>query len=270
MMQNFLLQRSLSSYGKQTYVNWSLRNVNKAVVFIHGFSGSSLETFGDFNIEFRFRSEYFDHDVYFYGYDSLRVQTVISSNTFFSFLEAIQDNLNDIIAESGVSVQRTEKYSEIVIVAHSLGAVVARYALLIGVRKNMTWLENCKLVLFAPAHKGAKKAVKLYNQLPGFLKYIGPLTEFFVVTINEVMEGSDLIREIEEKYLSLLQKGTYQFAIAKKVVWAELDKIVNCSDFANDPSAEVFIGRNHTNVCKPSNSFIKPFEIVESVLKQNP
>jgi hypothetical protein len=269
-MENFLLQRQLSDWGKNTYVNWSVNKVTKAIIFIHGFNGSSLETFGNFNLEFRYRPEYFGYDVYFYGYDSLKIQIPISSNSFYSFLVTIHNNIKEIITNSKANVDRPYNYDEIVIVAHSLGAVVARYALLIGADKNDKWLNICKLILFAPAHKGAKKAISnLYNQLPGFLKYVGPLAEFFVVTINEVMEGSELIKELEIKYRSIMKKKDRQFAIAKKVIWAEYDRIVNCVDFLEDPQAEVFKGRDHTNVCKPTKRFTRPFEVVESILNHS-
>lgn len=269
-MQHFQLQRSLPSWGKNTYVNWATRDVQKAIVFIHGFSGSSLATFGNFNLEFRYKPEYYDYDVYFYGYDSLKIQTTVSGDAFYSFLETLYDQLGSVVTDSGLEVSRSRGYKEIVIIAHSLGAVVARYALLIGAKSKATWLDQCKLILFAPAHKGAKKAVKFYSQLPGLLKYVGPFADYFVVTINEVIEGSELIQDLEEKYRAILAKKTRRFAIATKVVWAEKERVVNNYDFLQDPRAEVMKQKDHTSVCKPTSSFTRPFAIVKTVLSQNP
>src|SRR5713226_7104842 len=48
------------------------------------------------------------------------------------------------------------QYGSVVVVAHSLGAVVARQALLdLDEDRNPKWLNKISLVLFAPAHMGA-------------------------------------------------------------------------------------------------------------------
>lgn len=68
MDSNFYMQRSISKWGKNTYVNWTRFPQNKALIFIHGFNGSSMETFGDFNLEFRFLPEYKDYRIrYLFG-----------------------------------------------------------------------------------------------------------------------------------------------------------------------------------------------------------
>ncbi len=123
-MNNYSIQRKIPKWGKKTYVNWSLNPNGKAIVFIHGFNGSSMETFGDFNLDFRVRPKYEGYDVYFFSYQSLFSQISNSAIYFLDFLTAIHDDIKDVIKNSGSTEKRKGNYTKIVIVAHSLGAVV--------------------------------------------------------------------------------------------------------------------------------------------------
>ena len=64
---NHLSERKLSGWGKDTYVFWAVKPVGKAVVFIHGFNGSTADTFSEFEVLFRDNAEFDGYDVYFFG-----------------------------------------------------------------------------------------------------------------------------------------------------------------------------------------------------------
>ena len=270
---NFYLQRNISNWGSETYVNWALEPEYKAVVFIHGFNGSSMETFGAFNYEFRYRSEYKGRDVYFYGYDSLFQQISNSALTFLDFLKDIHDKLHDVVSNSGLNIVRDKVYSEIVVICHSLGAVVARVAFNEGYEAGDTlFLDKCKLVLFAPAHKGARKSIGRLIAFPPYLQALGPFIHHFVLTLDQLLEPETIITPMEQKCKELIDVNNVKtFTIAKKVIWAAPERVVNNVKFAKDPKAEQYKIRkvNHLKVCKPSSKFTDPLDEVAKVLNSS-
>ena len=265
-MKNFLIQRAIPAWGKNTFVNWSLQSQNKAIIFIHGFNGSSTETFGDFNLDFRYRPEYAGYDVYFFGYNSLFAQIANSALDFLEFLRALHDDINSVINESKANVIRPGHYSKMILIAHSLGAVVARQGLNDGYDNNENWLDKCELILFAPAHIGARTEIDSFINFPGPLKALGPLARYFVVTLNQLLAPGIIINPMTEKCKELIAvKGIKTFTIAKKVLWAERERVVINRKFLNDPNA-LRIPGNHEKICKPSKNFERPFDEVRTLL----
>jgi pimeloyl-ACP methyl ester carboxylesterase len=265
-MSNFYIQRNIPKSGKKTFVNWARDPVYKAVVFIHGFNGSSLETFGSFNDEFRTREEYKGRDVYFFGYDSLFDQISNSALNFLKFLRRIHDDLPEVVQESGLGVKREEPYSEIVIVCHSLGAVVARIALNEGSRSNPAFLEKCRLVLFAPAHQGA---MTVFGNLgfPGNFSVFGPVIKYFVLTFDQLIDRSLVIDDMEKRCAELISKGITSYTIAEKVIWASPERVVINKTFLSDPEPVIFPGKvSHVKVCKPTPRFPEPLNELKKVL----
>ena len=267
---NFNLQRNIAEWGPETYVNWAKNPVYKAVVFIHGFNGSSMETFGGFNYEFRYRSEYDGRDVFFYGYDSLYQQISNSALSFLEFLKAIHNDLSAVIKSSGIKLKRENEYSEIVIICHSLGAVVARVALNSGYDyKAGAFLNKCKLILFAPAHKGARKSIGNLIAFPGYLRPLGPLIHHFVLTLDQLLEPKTIIEPMEQKCKNIIAHDKIKtFTIAKKVIWAAPERAVINDFFGDDPQPRQYkkVKVNHVMVCKPTRRFTDPFDEVAEVL----
>jgi hypothetical protein len=271
---SFYIQRNIPTWGIKTFVNWAVTPKYKAVVFIHGFNGSSMETFGAFNYEFRYRPEYEGRDVYFYGYDSLFQQISNSALGFLDFLKDIHYNLPAVVNDSQHSIVRNDVYSEIVIICHSLGAVVTRVALNEGYDAGeITLLDKCKLILFAPAHKGARKSIGNLIAFPPYLKALGPIIHHFVLTLDELLEPKYIIEPMEEKCMNLISMNKIEsFTIAKKVIWAGPERVVHNGKFGKDPTAIQYKKMNisHVRVCKPSRTFTGPFEEVEKILNQKP
>lgn len=262
------MQRAIPLFGKKTYVNWATLPNYKAIVFIHGFNGSSLDTFGSFNNDFRQRPEYIGRDVYFFGYDSLYQQIATSALDFLDFLRQIHYKLADVVKSSGIVIQRDMVYSEIVIVSHSLGAVVTRVALNEGYRSpGGDFLHKCKLILFAPAHQGAQKVFANLS-FPSYLAALGPLMHYFVLTLDQLLDRSIIIDDMQARCAKLLQDGVRTFTIAKTVIWAAPERVVVNSSFLEDPEPVSFRGKkvSHVKVCKPSKAFPEPLNEVEKVL----
>lgn len=265
-MNSYSIQRKIPKWGKNTFVNWSLSPQNKAIVFIHGFNGSSMDTFGDFNLDFRYRPEYEGYDVYFFSYGSMFKQIANSALRFLDFLKSIHDNLKEVMRDSGIRENRLGVYSKIVIIGHSLGAVVARQALNDGYDAKETWLNKCELIFFAPAHIGARPEIMSFINFPSFLKCLGPFTKYVVVTLNQLTDPSIIIGPMTEKCRELIEKkGITTFTIAKKIIWADDERVVQNRKFLQDPNAIILLG-GHTTVCKPHTNFDKPFIEVAPLL----
>lgn len=264
-MSNHSIQAKIQKWGKKTYVNWAKQPTGKALVFIHGFNGSSSSTFGDFHTEFRYRPEYAGYDVYFFSYDSMFKQIANSALHFLKFLKAIHDDINSVIKSSGVKVTRNNHYSKIVIVGHSLGAVVTRQALNDGYDAKESWLNKCELIFFAPAHMGAREEVTSFVNFPSFLKCLGPFTKYVVVTLSQLVNQNIIILPMIAKCNTIITLGITSYTVAKKIVWADGERVVKNVKFLQDPNAEILPG-NHTRVCKPTKSFEDPFKEVEPLL----
>lgn len=264
---SFAIQRPIKQWGKQTYVNWNLGSPRKAVVFIHGFNGSSLKTFGDFNLEFRHRPEYKDYDVYFYGYDSLNSQVGNSALSFMTFLHALNTDIKSVIKNSGASLQRS-RYEKIVVVAHSLGAVVTRQALNDAHRRKYKWVHQVNLVLFAPAHKGARNEILDLIELGGILRFIKPFVLYRIVTVGQLMGKGNILPALETDCRKLIYEEKIKtFTIAVKVVWADPERVVFNEQFLDDDPSTQCTGKKHEEVCKPGPGFETPFNIVKEVLE---
>jgi pimeloyl-ACP methyl ester carboxylesterase len=263
---NFYIQRSIPDWGKTTYVNWNRGTPSKALIFVHGFNGSTMDTFGHFNLEFRFRPAYKDYDVYFFSYDSLFQQISNSALEFLHFLRTMHDNPDVIMQSSGMALHRNT-YTEIVIAAHSLGAVVTRVALNEGYDSGATWLDKCKLILFAPAHNGARKELDTFINFPGYLKCMGPFLRYFVLSLSQLIDPTIILAPMHEKIKELITKeGIESFTVAKKVIWASPERVVINRKLLKDPEAIIFRKKNHSQVCKPTATYLKPFTELEALL----
>lgn len=204
----------------------------------------------------------------FFGYDSLFDQVSNSALLFLDFLREIHFNLPQIVKDSGIPIDRDKIYSEIVIVCHSLGAVVTRISLNEGYHSpNGDFLNKCKLILFAPAHQGAHK---VFGNLtfPSYIAALGPFMNYFVVTLPQLIDRSIVIDDMQNRCKKLIDDGVRTFTIAKRVIWASPDRVVINSRFLEDPEAVQFRGKRvtHVKVCKPTLKFQEPLDQVKQVL----
>lgn len=252
---NHFAERKLSDWGKDTFVHWAVNPTGKAIVFIHGFNGSTVDTFSEFDVMFRDHPEFDGYDIYFFGYDSLAEPIGSSALLFRNFLNQIYDNSVSFYNISKPAKEKSRPaYQRIVVIAHSLGAVVARVALLEAYVNNLAWVENCSLILFAPAHKGASSSLSALisgKALPGLWKLISVAAGYKIPALKELESSSKLLRELEEETLKLITSKIESFTIAKEVIWASYDRVVTPQRFGKDPDATRFPSTNHGNVCKP-------------------
>ena len=264
-MSSHTIKTPLNTFGDEVFANWSKSPGETAVFFIHGFRGNAIKTWVEFPAYITSDPRFRNCDFFFYGYDTLRQQIGYSAAAFYRFIDDIYKSNDTIYNESiGNALGQSRKkitYSNIVIVAHSMGAVVTRFAILNAIKEKAVWVQQAKMVLFAPAHRGALVHKLWVDSLPPLINAIANVINFTLVTISELDPKSDTLKDLlskSEKYLNT----TYEPCItAKEVVAASRDNIVKTLDFLNDPVPTPLQG-NHTSVCKPRKGFEQPLNIV--------
>lgn len=203
-MQTHLIPRSLKGTEKpekDVQVLFAVKPNRKAILFIHGFSGDAIKTWTDFHELLPASTKCAGRDIFFYGYDGLRAEMNASAAIFRNFLNRVFENTDALLANNlPPSAQREGDfvYDELLIVAHSLGAVISRRALLDATQLNLNWVDRTKLLLYAPAHKGARVADLALEAASSFsfLKFFGALARFESPLIEQLKPGSLALRQL--------------------------------------------------------------------------
>ena len=273
-MQTHLTSRTLKGTqkpDKDVQVLFSARPNRKAVLFIHGFSGDAIATWADFHALLPGCPKCAGHDLFFYGYDGLRAEMTASASIFRDFLERLLGDTTAFLTDNlPPSAARSDdfQYDELVIVAHSLGAVISRRALIDATKNELDWVRKIKLVLFAPAHKGAKVAdlaLEIASSFP-FLKLFGVGARFQSPLIDQLKPESRVLKTLLDDTERATRNGDNAHLVACKVVIAEYEKIVENDAFGDDPPPNTIPNTTHTTVCKPKSNFLQPLNLLEKCL----
>jgi alpha-beta hydrolase superfamily lysophospholipase len=273
-MQTHLALRTLKGTQKpdrDVQVLFAVQPNQKAVLFIHGFSGDAIKTWSDFHELLPNCVHCACRDLIFYGYDGLRAEMHASASIFRGFLNRFFETTKSFLEDNlPLSARRPDdfRYDELTIVAHSLGAVIARRALLDATKSNSAWTDRTKLVLYAPAHKGAKVAVLALEAASSFpfLKLFGVGARFESPLIDQLKPGSQALISLLEETSVATKDGANPHLVARRVVIAEYEKIVQNESFCIDPPPDTIPETTHTSVCKPRHDFLQPLTLLEGCL----
>jgi pimeloyl-ACP methyl ester carboxylesterase len=242
---------------------------------VHGFGGAATDTWDEFADRLPERPECAGHDLFFYGYDSLAVQATNNAALLRDFLHALAtDPVRSVMARS-LRVDRglvaSFRYRRIVLVAHSLGAVVTREALAQAADDPAMrpWVGLVRLALFAPAHCGAK-ITELAEEALGAVKFswLGlARTAFktYAQVLGDLERGSPTLKHLESRTAALLAQGMTSLRAAV-VVQGDRDRVVYATRFLDDPGPRVEIGMGHIDVCKPTARYTRPMDHVVPLL----
>ena len=253
---NHFLQNSVKNRVSKTRVMWSKKPLQKAIIFIHGFNGGALSTWSDLPALIGDYREFDGIDLFFYSYDSLHTQTNNSSLEFFEFIDEVARKhifmMHDF-TKANRNVDEIFEYNEITIVAHSLGAVITRLALNLAYEKKASWLKSVNMLLFAPAHNGAR-IIPLLVELfyPKIFRPIGILWRYFVVTLHDLEEKSLTLSDLKLRTQDIQKENEARFSKALSVVWAQNERVVFNNRYLEDSLPIQFTGTNHSSVCKSS------------------
>ncbi len=250
----------------KTVAYYSSSTPNNLILFVHGFSGKSTGTWNDFPSLIHEHNEFAHSDIIFYGYKSVRWQANYSAMSFKQFLLThTQTNLPERTRLSNLNLPNNFSYNRIILVAHSLGAIVVRRAMLFvkGQYNSHPLLNNIRMVLFAPAHRGTLINDSLVSVLPNMVQIVATLGLLAVPVIKNLQPDSGTIQDLIIDTKIHRDNNEGDFTIARKVIWAEKEWVV-CQD-RFDPNEQPIIqtNTNHLSVCKPVNgTYDFPIEYV--------
>lgn len=272
-MQTHLMPRALKGPGRtahDAHALFAVRPDRKALIFIHGFSGEAIKTWADFHELLPGCPECAGRDIYFYGYDGLYADVNSSAAIFRGFLDRVLGSTASLLAANlPPAAERDPRfaYDDLVIVAHSLGAVISRRALLDATTAKHPWVSKVSLVLFAPAHRGARIVDLVVDSISGFsfLKLFGAAARFKSPLIDDLDPASETLRQLLDDTRAAVLQG-HRHLIAKRVVLAAVDHIVVNGRFPDDPPPDAIPGTTHTTVCKPRSDFTDPLDLLRTCL----
>jgi pimeloyl-ACP methyl ester carboxylesterase len=257
------------AHGHKTTAYFSVVQPKQLLVFVHGFNGSSVGTWEEFPDLLREDPDFAQTDLVFYGYDSLKGQANNNGLRFYNCLKALASP--GLPEEERWGFERSVvaedfEYERIILVAHSLGSIVLRRALLNAKADEQPWLAQSQMVLFAPAHRGAR-IQKLVEYLPMFGRMLAGLGFVAMPVLEDLKPDSEAIKNLMQESQKLIDEGKGNFAIAAKVVWANNERVVHNERFCQDPVAELVDDQSHSSVCKPQRpDFLRPLEIIKGLI----
>lgn len=261
------------SCGIDTEALYAVNPGGGALVFVHGFNGLATSTWRHFPGMLPGRPTCAGADAFFFGYDSLRTPATVSAALLREFLNHLWQDpaaIANAVLDPAVRRPSEFRYQKLTLVAHSLGSIVARQAMVNGMWQPPAdaWTGSARLVLFAPAHKGAKVQALAMECLSG-LGWLGSLFTGLLKqryqTLNDLEPGSLTLQELEQRVQSIDARGDLHIR-ASSVIWGQLDTVVQQVDFGNDPPPQVIVGKGHVDVCKPTVGYDRPLEILEAAL----
>ncbi len=196
-------------------------------------------------------------DVIFYGYRSIkdRAKAALYAEDIRMSLTEFCKCPRKFMAWETAAFRTTQSiYKSIMFIGHSLGALLCRQVLLEATHAGDSWAKTAKLVLFAPAHKGASSSV--------LLRLVGQL----MPVIADIRVGSDFLSDLERRTCFAVNAGSANHLIARKIIFGYNDTWVNPNRFDHDPAIVMIKGRNHVNVCKPTEEYARPLHEVAECL----
>jgi hypothetical protein len=250
-------------YGKGTRAYWAREPNGTLLLFVHGFNGKPVATWNEFPTLLQECPEGSGCDLLFYGYDSLYTRAVFSAAEFFKSLDALLTRTTDIVNRSLSFDARSPEfeYRRVVLIAHSLGAIVVRKALLEGVSRHKSWTSKITLALFAPAHLGAD-ILTLLVQTHCLSGLLGLLIRYKIQTLFDLQPKCQTLTQLATDTLTALSSGTNDFLTAHVICFGDGDRVVDPNRFVNDPDPEIEWGKGHCDICKPSFTFKKPLDLI--------
>jgi triacylglycerol esterase/lipase EstA (alpha/beta hydrolase family) len=241
------------SWGKNSKAHFALGSADRLIIFIHGFGGGALKTWKGMS-ELLNNPDAAHSDIVFYGYRSLTAPARNSATLFRGFVrdaEQVNRAWAHAIWRAGADPDERH-YDEILIIAHSLGAVVTRRALLDAVGLSEQWAGKARLLLFGPAHMGTR-LVELQNMFKSqpmqFLSDLFTIVQANLPVLYDLTEGSKFLKELNREARAAISAGE-KMHVASEVWFGETDKVVITDRFCSDPVSHVAANEGHCSVCR--------------------
>lgn len=135
--------------GARSTAFWAYEPTGDVVVFVHGFNGHPLRSWMEFPIHLPSLRP--GADLIFYGYDGRYASVVASALILEQFLSSLMSSPAALVnptVQKHLHRSDSFRYRRLFLIAHSLGAVVTRRALLEAARPIPPgWLSSTTLLL---------------------------------------------------------------------------------------------------------------------------
>lgn len=258
--------------NKQVRVMWSRAPTGKAIIFVHGYAGETVNTWKQFDQYLPSDPKAAGYDLFFYGYEGIYGTMYTLSQEFCAFLTRLYQNAGTLTTRVPTpATLRPVSYNRVLVVAHSLGAILARWALVMAKNQGCTWMPNTELVLFAPAHNGARPGQLLRFAVGGlaFLRFFSAYAFYKSPLIDELDKKSTIFKRFRKEVREALKSGPCPYLQARMVIHANKETVVHNGPFEKDPGLsfpEHFANADHASVCKPTPHFPAPYYALGSLL----
>lgn len=237
------------------------------IIFVHGFRGEALETWTGFDQLAIADDAFKSSDLVFFGYDGYESNVLASSSFLYDLLNRLEEDRAALVGINRPDLVkiRNQGYQRIILVAHSLGAVVCRWAILRAVEEKRDWRNKLKLLLFAPAHTGSDLAALAAMATTGF-PWVHLFVEAFkanVPLVKELDPGSRILAELADRVRRSPGEPCLR---ASRVVIAEREIVVSNLPFPGDPCPDALRNTDHSSVCKPTPDRRQAVKFLEELL----
>jgi len=269
---DLLFNRKARGDERAIYAHLALTPAEKAIIFVHGFAGRALQTWTLFPEMLQGEPKTAGYDLIFFEYDSFSTQLGNIVSRLKTFLSEIMTNASPTINRGLARPDHRPPgfaYKNIVIVAHSLGAVVTRRTLLDYQGNQTTWVPHTEFMLFAPADRGAFGTALVAEALEGvpFGTVFGAGIKGLFPALDALERESEDLKNLRDDTLALTLNGKNAHLFARLVVYASDESVTKKAKFVvTEPEAEI-AGTLHTTVCKPDASRQEPVTHLLSVLR---
>ncbi|WP_426536942.1 esterase/lipase family protein [Bradyrhizobium sp. McL0615] len=255
-----------------------------AILFIHGFGGDAGRTWENFPQVAAMSSGASRADLFFLHYPSLTPQVPFCAAQLLSFLidvthDPVSRIINPSLPNSAPKRAKEMRYRRIFIVAHSMGAVISRRAIMdLGQASDgFTDVEMRKftLLFFAPAHAGSsipRLIASGFNLNFPCAELIGSLASVCFQSLRDLEVGSPFLVKLANDCRELREARTKRHApinhLRALVYHAQNDRVVSQNGFDQDPPFKPIMNKNHRSICKPNESYCEPIEALHALLAQ--
>jgi pimeloyl-ACP methyl ester carboxylesterase len=252
-----------------SYAHWAHRPDGRLVVFVHGWGGSAEGSWRDFPQLLRKDPAAANVDLVFFGYRSRSRQAFASSEQLRSFLqELVLFPLRYCRYERPTEF----RYRSLIIAAHSMGAVVARRALLEIRKKHDPSLDISRLVLFAPADHGATDLIRLHEHFPEWIGAAAKVLAVLAQSIKDLKPESAFLRNLRKESAAMVSSGS-KHLLASRIFYASDDNVVLLEDpneggaFLTGEARTPVYDVSHSKICKPRSDYLLPISAIAEALR---
>jgi pimeloyl-ACP methyl ester carboxylesterase len=244
----------ISIFKKPNLPNFiGVNGTDSVVLFIHGLGGSP-ETWRDFSTHLK--KEWKEHDSFNLEYDeyyakseTFLLRKIINPIKIIRGFElnVLSKHLNTVIEEN------CDSYKNVIIVAHSMGGLVARQYIIDKIKKDKELGKLKGLITYATPHHGSILVNYFYFLIKSPIpNYLNPFRLFKSKQIYALAKNSDFLETLDKNWSTYKIDDRIDF---KRVVGAD-DSVVDIdsSTYKEGKNVSFIVNKGHFNIIKPNKN----------------